>query len=265
MTRPTFPAPSGSAAPTSDASAVGAATPTLAAIVTGGARGIGFAIARMLAEEGYALTLSARRPDSLEQAAEELRALGVPVATHAANLAERGVADALASAHLAAHGRLDVLVNSAGVGATRPIEEMSDKLIDLQLDVNLRALFALHRTTAPLLRAAAAERGSALVVNLASITAARPEPHQSVYAATKAAVIAFTHAMNQELGPDGVRCTAISPGYVRSEMTAFLHGRVAPQEMIAPEDVAGAVRWLLGASPACVVAELPITRPGGVT
>jgi NAD(P)-dependent dehydrogenase (short-subunit alcohol dehydrogenase family) len=158
--------------------------PDRAAIVTGASSGIGLAIAQVLAEEGHALTINARRPDKLDNEAVDL------------------------------------------------------------------------------LRAAGAEHRNALVVNLASISAKKGRAWLSVYSATKAGLVAFTEAMNEELGADGVKSVALAPGWVDTPMTDFIKEQVKPEEMITTRDVAEAVRFLLRLSPNCVIGEIVFQRPG---
>jgi NAD(P)-dependent dehydrogenase (short-subunit alcohol dehydrogenase family) len=236
--------------------------PNRAAIVTGASRGIGFAIAELLAEEGYGLTLTARKPDTLEQAAQSLRGRGYEVEQLAANMAdEAGIHDVVAL-HRERFGRVDVLVNNAGLGIGAPVGEHQTKHVDLQLDVNLRAIILFYRECSEMLRAAGAEHKNALVVNLASIAGRSPQPWLSVYSATKAAVIAYTQAMNKELNGEGVKSVAFCPGFVDTDMTEFIRGSVPQEEMLRPTDITEAVRFLLRVSPACVVPEIIFQRPG---
>ena len=141
-----------------------------AAIVTGGSRGIGLALAEVLGEEGYGLTLAARKPEPLEQTAEALRARGFAVETVAGNMADEAAIQEVVARHRARFGRLDVLVNNAGVGIGAPAGDHRTKYVDLQVDVNLRAIILFYRECAELLRAAGAEHRGALVVNMASIS-----------------------------------------------------------------------------------------------
>ena len=172
-------------------------------MITGASSGIGLAIARVLGEEGYALTVSARRPDKLEAAADGLRDDGLEVQSVAANMTdEEDVVGALRQAP-EAYGRLDVLVNNAGVGIGAPMEEIQTKFLDMQLGVNLRALIIGTREGLPLLRQAGAEHGKALIVNTASIAGKGGQAWLSIYAATKAAVINFTQSTHREVGGDG--------------------------------------------------------------
>jgi NAD(P)-dependent dehydrogenase (short-subunit alcohol dehydrogenase family) len=166
--------------------------PDRAALVTGASRGIGLAIADALGADGYALTISARKPDTLEQTAGALVAKGYTVVHQAANMNDEEAIRSLVALHRERYGRLDVLVNNAGMGVGAAAAEHQTKMIDMQLDVNVRAIVLMYRECADLLRAAGAEHRSALVVNLASIAGKSPQPWLSVYSATKAAVIAYT-------------------------------------------------------------------------
>jgi NAD(P)-dependent dehydrogenase (short-subunit alcohol dehydrogenase family) len=232
-----------------------------AAIVTGASSGIGLAIAHVLGETGHGLTIAARRPDKLDTAAETLRRAGHEVEAVAGNMADEGDVQRIVAAHRERFGRLDVLVNCAGVGFGAPVAEMVTKRVDLQLDVNLRAPVLFYRECAELLRAAGAEHRNAIVVNLSSISGKSGQPWLSVYSATKAALIAFTQAMNKELAESGVKSVALAPGFVDTPMTEFVKGQIPAEEMIRTDDIAEAVRFLLRLSPWCLVPEIVFQRP----
>jgi NAD(P)-dependent dehydrogenase (short-subunit alcohol dehydrogenase family) len=236
--------------------------PERAALVTGASSGIGFAIARMLGEEGYGLTLAARRPEKLAEAAASLRGAGFEIEEVAANMADEGDIGRVVAAHRERWGRLDVLVNNAGVGVGSTVADVITKRVDLQLDVNLRAVILFYRECADLLRAAGAEHRNALVVNMSSISGKSGQAWLSVYSATKAAVVGWTQAMNKELNGDGIKSVALCPGFVDTPMTEFVRGHVAQEDMIRPEDISEAVRYLLKTSPSCVVPEIMFQRPG---
>jgi NAD(P)-dependent dehydrogenase (short-subunit alcohol dehydrogenase family) len=235
--------------------------PDRAAIVTGASRGIGYALAEALGEEGYALTISARKPDTLEQAAAQLRERGFEVEAVAANLGDEEGVHEVVTRHRDRFGRLDVLVNNAGVGIGAPADEHQTKHVDLQLDVNLRATILFYRECAEMLRAAGAEHRNALVVNLASIAGKSPQPWLSVYSATKAAVAAYTVSMNKELAKHGVKSVAFAPGFVDTDMSDFVKDRVPAEEMLRPSDLTEALRFLLRVSPMCLVPEIVFQRP----
>ena len=233
-----------------------------AALVTGASSGIGLAIAEMLGREGYGLTVAARRPDKLAEAAAGLRAQGFEVEEVAGNMADEDAVKAVVAAHEARHGRLDVLVNNAGVGLGAAVGDIQTKRVDLQLDVNLRSVVLFYRECAGLLRAAGAEHRNALVVNMASISGKAGQAWLSVYSATKAGVIGWTQAMNKELNGEGIKSCALCPGFVDTPMTEFVREHVPPEAMITTADVAGAVRYLLTTSPNCIVPEIVFQRAG---
>jgi NAD(P)-dependent dehydrogenase (short-subunit alcohol dehydrogenase family) len=195
-----------------------------AAIVTGASSGIGLAIARVLCEEEFGVTMAAE--------------------------------------HRARYGRLDVLVNNAGVGVGQSVGDIETKRLDMQLDINLRSIVLFYRECVALLREAAGEHKNALVVNTSSISGKRGEAWLSVYSATKHGVVGWTEAMNKELGAEGIKSTALCPAFVDTPMTDFVKEHVPAEDMIRPEDIAEAVRYLLRVSPACVVPEMMFVRPG---
>jgi NAD(P)-dependent dehydrogenase (short-subunit alcohol dehydrogenase family) len=224
-----------------------------AALVTGGSSGIGLAIARMLRDEGFQLTLVSRRPEKVEAAAAELGAAAV-----AANVADADECERVVAEHRDRFGRLDVLVNSAGIGIGGRVEDLPAKQLDLQLDVNLRGLFLVTQAAIPLLRES---RG--WIVNLASIAGTVPTPGLATYGATKAAVIALTRSLNAELDDDGVRAIALCPGFVDTPMAQW--SGIEPAEMIRPEDCAEVVRMCLRLSPNVRIPQVVLERAGSVS
>jgi NAD(P)-dependent dehydrogenase (short-subunit alcohol dehydrogenase family) len=234
--------------------------PERAALVTGASSGIGFAIARVLGDEGHGLTLASRRPEKLAEAAETLGSEGFEVEPVAANMADEADIQRVVAAHRERWGRLDVLVNNAGVGFGTAVAEAPTKRVDLQLDVNLRAVILFYRECADMLRAAGAEHRNALVVNTSSLSGKSGQAWLNVYSATKAAVIGWTQAMNKELNSDGIKSVALCPGFVDTAMTEFIREHVAQEDMIKTADIAEAVRFLLRTSPQCVVPEIVFQR-----
>jgi len=223
------------------------------ALVTGGSSGIGLAIARALRGEGYNLTLAARKVERLEAAGVELEAATMPV-----DVRDEDACRALVEAHVGRFGGLDVLVNSAGVGIAGTIGDLTTKAWNLQQDVNLRGTFLMTREALPHLRAA---RG--YVLNLASIAGTVATPGLAGYGASKAAVIAFTRSLIREEADNGVRATALCPGFVDTPMAAWTG--LAGEEMIQPEDCAELALALLRLSPAARVPVVVVERGGDET
>jgi NAD(P)-dependent dehydrogenase (short-subunit alcohol dehydrogenase family) len=231
-----------------------------AALVTGGSSGIGLAIARVLGAEGYRLTVSARRPEKLEEAAAGLRDEGFEVESVPANMIDEQEILRLVAAHRERFGRLDVLVNNAGIGIGGAIAEHDTKKLDIQLGVNLRAVYITLRECVPMLKEAGGEHGKALVVNISSIAGVHGEGWLAAYSATKAAVRGLSQAAHAELGGEGIQVTAFCPAFVDTAMTDWVQD-VPREEMIRPHDIAEAVRFLLRTSRACVVPEIDFIRP----
>jgi NAD(P)-dependent dehydrogenase (short-subunit alcohol dehydrogenase family) len=233
-----------------------------AAIVTGASSGIGLAIAKVLGEEGFGITMAARRAEKLDGAVAEMAAEGFDVHGVAANVADEAEIEKVTAAHRERYGRLDVLVNNAGMGFGAPVGEIQTKRLDMQLDVNLRSIILFYRECLPMLQASGAEHSNALVVNTSSVAGKRGEGWLSVYAAAKHGVVGWTESMNRELAQQGIKSTALCPAFVDTPMTDFVKEHVPAEEMIRPGDVAESVRFLLRVSPACVVPEIMFIRPG---
>jgi NAD(P)-dependent dehydrogenase (short-subunit alcohol dehydrogenase family) len=233
-----------------------------AALVTGGSSGIGLAIARALGQDGYGITLSARRPDKLEAAAQSLRDEGLDVHAVPANMADEEEISKLAESHRERFGRLDVLVNNAGIGIGNAVADTPTKKLDLQLDVNLRAVYLMARECLPLLKEAGAEHGKALIVNTASMAGKRGQGWLSAYSATKFGVVGLSQGLHKEVSGEGIQVTALCPGFVATDMTDWIEDQIPKDEMIQPEDIAEAVRFVLRTSPHCVVPEVQFVRPG---
>jgi NAD(P)-dependent dehydrogenase (short-subunit alcohol dehydrogenase family) len=233
-----------------------------AAIVTGASSGIGLATAQVLAEEGFAITMAARRPEKLDAAVAGLAEQGFDVHAVAGNVADEQDIQRVVAAHRDRYGRLDVLVNNAGVGVGAPVGEIQTKRLDMQLDINLRSMMLFYRECMPMLREAASEHKNAIVVNTASISGKHGEAWLSVYSASKHGVVGWTEAMNKELGAEGIKSTALCPAFVDTPMTDFVKGQVPAEEMIRASDIAESVRLLLRVSPACVIPEIMFVRPG---
>jgi NAD(P)-dependent dehydrogenase (short-subunit alcohol dehydrogenase family) len=235
--------------------------PAKVALVTGASSGIGLAIATMLAEEGYDLTVTSRTPEKIERAAAQLAEHGTEVHHVAADAAEDDAPARVLAAHRERFDRLDVLVNNAGLGIAGPIGEVKTKHMDLQLALNLRSVMLFYREALELLRAAGAEHGNALVVNVSSVAGKQGEAGLGVYSATKHGVVGFTQAMQRELAGDGIKSCAVCPGYVDTPLADYMKDRLPAEEMIQPLDVAESVRALLHLSPHCAIPELVLTKP----
>jgi len=220
------------------------------ALVTGGSSGIGLAIARMLRDEGFDLTVASRTAAKIDAAAAEIGAHAVT-----ADMGKEDDCIRVVAEHNERFGGLNVLVNSAGIGIAGTVESLQTKHLDLQLNINLRGLLLVSREAIPLLK-----ETKGWIINLASIAGTTPTPGLTVYGATKAAVIALTRSQNAELDGDGVRAIAICPGFVDTAMAAW--SGLTADEMIKPEDCAEIVRMCLRLSPRARIPQVVVERVG---
>jgi 3-oxoacyl-[acyl-carrier protein] reductase len=209
--------------------------------------------------------VAARDGDRLGLVAAQLRELGSPeVRVCPGDLADPEHPVELATAHGSAFGGLSCLVLNAGVGWAGGLAELPAHRLDKTIAVNLRAPYLLLQGCLPLLRAAAAAdpvRG-ARVIALSSITGVYAESGLGAYGATKAAVNSLVDTLNAEESGAGVSATAIAPGYVETDMTAWVRDRVPAEEMIQVSDVVELVGALVALSPRSVVPRLVVSRAG---
>ncbi|OLT16177.1 hypothetical protein BJF78_14905 [Pseudonocardia sp. CNS-139] len=225
-----------------------------AALVTGASSGIGLAVATALRALGHDLTVVARTRDRLTAARDTLAVGGAHVVAVAADLAEPDAPGRAVDAHLQAHGRLDVLVHSAGVGLFGALDEQGDRRVDLQIDLNLRALARLSAHGLRALRKAGAEHGKALVVAVSSLVGVEPQPDVVPYSMTKPAAARLLPGRHLECARHGVQFTAVCPALVDTPGASW----AADGDKLPAEDVAQAVRFLLSTSPACFVPEIQL-------
>jgi len=238
---------------------VSARLPGAAALVTGGSSGIGLGLAAMLIEEGAAVSIVGRNGERLAAAAMKLRSQGGTVLEIKADLSsDDGVLTAV-ERHREEYGRLDVLVNNAGVCLAAKAARQEVGAIDAVLDTDLRAVVLLYQAGLDLLLASAEERGVAHVLNLASLLGRHPAPWLAVYSATKAAVISFTQSMNRVFARKGILSTAVCPGFVDTPMSEDAKD-LAAEDMIPVDDITELTRAILRLSPRSYVPELLLAR-----
>ena len=233
-------------------------------LVTGASRGIGLAMAKYLAESGYDLVITARDEARLAAAATELRALGAQVNVVAADMSVSTDIDRLLDEVIGCCGSLRVVALIAGVGSAGAIENYPMRRYDKQFSVIMRAPFLILRRCLPLLRAGAKEnpRHGAKIIALSSIAATYPEHGLSAYGAAKAALTALCQSVNIEESKNGVSACAIAPAYVDTDMAAWVHDRISPDEMISAADIVALASAVLNLSANAVVPQLIVQRAG---
>jgi len=229
------------------------------AIVTGGSSGIGLAIARAFVQEGMRVTIAARDKRRLDKAVSQLKrsssredaVLSIPTDVSRADEVQRMVRQTLDQ-----FGRVDVLVNNAGIGRLAPLDELKEKDWDEILDINLKGVFLCTQAVLPEMK----RRRCGYVVNISSIAGKEGFAGGGAYCASKFGVMALTQTLLEEAMSYNIRATAICPGYVDTPMVTGVP--VPANEMIRPEDIAQSVLYLLHLSEYAVVREIVMTRKG---
>jgi 3-oxoacyl-[acyl-carrier protein] reductase len=196
------------------------------ALITGGARGIGKALALKFAEQGANVAISDLRFDENMQAAlDELATLGTKSKGYASNAASYADSEQLAKDVLAEFGRIDVLVNNAGITKDNLLMRMNEEDWDAVMAVNLKSVFNLTKAV----QHSMLKQKSGSIINMSSVVGVNGNAGQSNYAASKAGMIGFTKSVAQELGSRSIRCNAIAPGFIETEMTRKLPDDVRKQ------------------------------------
>lgn len=210
------------------------------AVVTGASSGIGAASARALADAGALVVLTARRLERLEALANELHGKGPEPLIVAGDAREESTARGVVDAAMSAAGRIDILLNNAGMGIYKKLVDTSAEDYDEMMDTNMRSTFLFTRHVAPVMIA----QGSGTILMLSSMAGIYGFPGEAVYCSTKFAQVGFTQALDKELRPHGIKVGAICPGGVKTEF-AIGRGRteegVAQSGMLEASDVAAAV------------------------
>lgn len=239
------------------------------ALVTGGSRGIGAAIAKRLAAEGATVFVNyVRGAEAAEQVVAEIRAIGGTAVTLQGDISSPEDCEGLVSAVLESAPSMDILVNNAGVTRDGLLVRMSDEDFDEVIRVNLKGAFSMSRAAAKTMMKAR----SGSMINISSVVGVVGNAGQANYAAAKAGLIGMTRSIARELAPRGVRCNAVAPGFIETDMTAQLGekvreaalAQVALQRFGSADDVAAAVAYLASDDAAYVTGQV-LTVDGGMT
>ncbi len=210
------------------------------ALVTGGTRGIGEAIARRLSAEGFAVFISGRTEESVRSALARLSKEGLAIRGFAADARSEADQKRLVESVAREGGRLDVLVNNAGLGHFAPVDQMSSDHFREVLETNLFGPFYAVRHAAPLMK----ENGGGFIVNIASLASVNAFAGGAAYNASKFGLLGFSEAAMLDLRHDGIRMATVLPGSVATDF-GHSHGNREQSWMLAPEDVAEAVADLV--------------------
>jgi 3-oxoacyl-[acyl-carrier protein] reductase len=226
------------------------------ALVTGAGRGIGRAIAKALASKGARVFLAARTVSQLESAAEEIRCSGaaaVPVPTDLSDERDiRSLFDRIGNEA----GRLDILINNAGVGIYGPVVDFASADFDAVMRVNTKAAFLCCQRALRLM----IPKKSGTIINISSVVGFKGYPNQAAYTASKHALLGLTKSLAVEAQEHGIRVSAILPGGVDTEMVAKARPDLDPKILLEPEDIAHTVLFLLSLSDRAAIDQIYIRR-----
>jgi 3-oxoacyl-[acyl-carrier protein] reductase len=219
------------------------------ALITGAGQGIGRQISIDLAEEGAKVIVCDINSSSAAEVAKEIKDKNGDAVPETCDVANRTQIDQLIGKIVAAHGRLDIVVNNAGILVPATIEETSDKLIDDTININLKAVLWMIRAIAPVMKKA----GYGKIVNLSSITGKNGDNTSTfVYGATKGAVMSITRSVARQLGPHGITCNAVAPHAIMTSMMTYwddakkrsISDKIPVRRLGTPSDVSRAVLFL---------------------
>jgi 3-oxoacyl-[acyl-carrier protein] reductase len=237
-------------------------------IVTGAAQGIGLATALKFAREGATVVVCDLKKDALDAAVAQCQAAGGRAEGHVVDVTDRVQVDAMVDAVKSLHGRIDVLVNNAGITRDARLQKMTEAQFDQVIDVNLRGVFHCAQAVADTMVA----QGSGVILNASSVVGLYGNFGQTNYAASKFGVIGFTKTWSRELGPKGVRVNAVAPGFIETPILATIPEKVlghmreqVPLKRLGqPEEIANAYAFL-ASDEASYVNGVVLEVSGGMT
>ena len=238
------------------------------AIITGAAQGIGFATARKFLDEGAIVAVADVKPDAVQAAVRELQRNGEAVEGFAVDVTKRPQIDAMVEAVKRRWGRIDVLVNNAGITQDARLQKMTDEQFDRVIEVNLKGVYNCAKAVVDTM----IEQGSGVILNASSVVGIYGNYGQTNYAAAKFGVIGFVKTWAREMGPKGVRCNAVAPGFISTSILQTIPDkvmqsiteRVPLKRLGRPEEVAN-VYAFLASDEASYINGAVIEVAGGMT
>jgi 3-oxoacyl-[acyl-carrier protein] reductase len=226
------------------------------ALVTGGGRGIGRAIALALAEEGCDVAVVSRTQNEIQNVASEIRMLGVSALAIKTDVSAPAKVENMLNETLSSFGRLDIFVNSAGMAIFKPFLELSLEDWDSTMAVNLRGAFICTQAVAKVM----VKQRSGTIINICSSASKKAYVNQTAYVASKHGLLGLSKGLNLELKPYGIKVHAICPGGVDTKLTADARPETDRSDWMQPEDIAHVVLMLLTQSDRATIDEVYIRR-----
>ena len=228
------------------------------ALITGASGGIGAAMAVRLAQSGIDLVLCGRSVEKLEKTRQAVSEYGVKTFLYAGDLTADGAPKACIDAAVAAFGRLDILINNAGMALSCPYEQTTEAQFDNIMATNVRAPYFLCQAALPALR----KSDHATIINISSVVGHKGYPLQSAYAASKHALIGMSKSLANEVYTEDIRVHVIAPGAVFTDMVRIARPDLTEEGMILPEDIAEVAAFFIEHRSNAVVDEIQVHRAG---
>lgn len=226
------------------------------ALITGASRGIGRAIALLLGQNGVNLAVNARSEEALTVLKEDLSSYGIDILLCPGDLQDPLVPSVIIKRVINYFGRLDILINNAGIALAKPLIETTTEEWDALMAVNARAPFLLSKEAIPYLK----RSDIATIINISSVVGIKGYVNQGAYTASKHALMGFTKVLAQEVFQDGIRVHIISPGGVATGMVELTRPDIDPSTLISPEEIAEIVLFLLTHRGNAVIDEINVRR-----
>ena len=228
------------------------------ALITGASGGIGAAMARRLAQSGIDLVLCGRSKEKLEKTQASVAEYGVKTFLYTGDLTADGAPKACIDAAVEAFGRLDILINNAGMALSCPYEQTTEAQFDNIMATNVRAPYFLCQAALPALR----NSDHATIINISSVVGHKGYPLQSAYAASKHALIGMSKSLANEVYTENIRVHVIAPGAVFTDMVRIARPDLTEEGMILPEDIAEVAAFFIEHRSNAVVDEIQVHRAG---
>lgn len=228
------------------------------ALITGASGGIGAAMARRLAQSGIDLVLCGRSKEKLEKTLASVAEYGVKTFLYTGDLTVDGAPKACIDAAVEAFGRLDILINNAGMALSCPYEQTTESQFDNIMATNVRAPYFLCQAALPALR----NSDHATIINISSVVGHKGYPLQSAYAASKHALIGMSKSLANEVYTENIRVHVIAPGAVFTDMVRIARPDLTEEGMILPEDIAEVAAFFIEHRSNAVVDEIQVHRAG---
>ena len=229
------------------------------ALITGASRGIGAAIAHRMAAKGYDLAIVGRNSHKISQLERDLESHGIKILSIIADLEDAEAPAQIIQKTIESFGKLDILINNAGIAVSREMEATKPEIWDKLMQVNAKAPYFIIQHALPHLR----QSGQATIINISSVVGRLGYANQSAYAASKHAMMGFSKALAREIQKDNIRLHVLAPGGVNTDMVKTMRPDIDTEKLIDPDEIAGIVDFLVSNRGNAMIDNINIRRANG--